>query len=236
MSVFSEYLSHLVTERNAKVASLYKYCDVDRSTMYQYINGKRKVPPSMELVNKIAGFFHLTPIEYEKLKEAYFITKTGEDVYYRRKSVENFIKNFPDPLFEASKSGETEKTDILAGKKRRIQNAAISTQVELNQYLHQILLEESWKEDGKIALFLPADYGFLFELLASLKPIKALEITHILCMSSTGQRNEENELYSLEYLKMMLPMYVANLDYRPYYFYDDINSHFYNLNLSLIHI
>lgn len=230
MSVFSEYLSHLVTERNAKVASLYKYCDVDRSTMYQYINGKRKVPPSMELVNKIAGFFHLTPIEYEKLKEAYFITKTGEDVYYRRKSVENFIKNFPDPLFEASKSGETEKTDILAGKKRRIQNAAISTQVELNQYLHQILLEESWKEDGKIALFLPADYGFLFELLASLKPIKALEITHILCMSSTGQRNEENELYSLEYLKMMLPMYVANLDYRPYYFYDDINSHFYNLN------
>lgn len=99
MSVFSEYLSHLVTERNAKVASLYKYCDVDRSTMYQYINGKRKVPPSMELVNKIAGFFHLTPIEYEKLKEAYFITKTGKDVYYRRKSVENFIKNFPDPLF-----------------------------------------------------------------------------------------------------------------------------------------
>lgn len=230
MSVFSEHLSHLVEERKEKVASLGKYCGVDRSTMYQYMNGKRNVPSSMELVNKIAGFFHLTPIEYEKLKEAYFITKTGEDVYYRRKSVENFIKNFPDPLFEASKSGESEKTDILTGKKRKIQNAAISTQVELNQYLHQILLEEALKEEGKIALFLPADYGFLFDLLASLKPIKTLEIRHILCMSSTGQRNEENELYSLEYLKMLLPMYVGNLDYQPYYFYDDINSHFYNLN------
>ena len=62
MSAFSEHLSWLITEKKAKVAALYKFCEVDRSTMYQYISGKRKVPASIDLVNRIAEFFHITPV------------------------------------------------------------------------------------------------------------------------------------------------------------------------------
>ena len=95
MSEFSNTLSQFIHEKNIKVYSLIKYCNFDRSTMYKIINGKRN-PPSKETVDKIAEFMHLTPAEYSRFMEAYEITKTGADNYYRRKNTKNFLMNFPD--------------------------------------------------------------------------------------------------------------------------------------------
>ena len=95
MSVFSDTLTRYIEHKNIKVFSLAKYCDLDRSTMYKIINGKRN-PPSPEVFEKMTQFMHLTPIEYNVLKETLEITQVGPDTYYTRKSVENFICQFPD--------------------------------------------------------------------------------------------------------------------------------------------
>ena len=68
MSVFSDTLTRYIEHKNIKVFSLAKYCDLDRSTMYKIINGKRN-PPSPEVFEKMTQFMHLTPIEYNFLKE-----------------------------------------------------------------------------------------------------------------------------------------------------------------------
>lgn len=231
MSAFSEHLSWLITEKKAKVAALYKFCEVDRSTMYQYISGKRKVPASIDLVNRIAEFFHLTPVEYEKLKEAYLISKVGDEIYYRRQSVENFIRNFPDPLPTLIKQKRPNPLEMYPKLNHgELSCVSFTSQIDLNHYLHRIFLEESLKENGRISLFLQPDNHFLFELLSSLKPVHNLRIEQILCINSTGQMNDKKELRSLEYLKKLFPLYVADLDFHPYYFYDDVHSHFENLN------
>ena len=62
---------------------------------YKILNGKRN-PPSSEVFEKMTQFMHLTPIEYNFLKETLEITQVGPDTYYTRKSVENFICQFPD--------------------------------------------------------------------------------------------------------------------------------------------
>ena len=95
MSVFSDTLTRYIEHKNIKVFSLAKYCNLDRSTMYKILNGKRN-PPSSEVFEKMTQFMHLTPIEYNFLKETLEITQVGPDTYYTRKSVENFICHFPD--------------------------------------------------------------------------------------------------------------------------------------------
>ena len=66
MSVFSDTLTRYIEHKNIKVFSLAKYCDLDRSTMYKILNGKRN-PPSPEVFEKMTQFMHLTPIEYKLL-------------------------------------------------------------------------------------------------------------------------------------------------------------------------
>ena len=78
MSVFSDTLTRYIEHKNIKVFSLAKYCNLDRSTMYKILNGKRN-PPSSEVFEKMTQFMHLTPIEYNFLKETLEITQVGPD-------------------------------------------------------------------------------------------------------------------------------------------------------------
>lgn len=78
--------------------SLAHYCNLERSTVYKFINGKRE-PMSMELVEQIARFIQLTPPETYKFKEAWKMARMGENTYYIRKSMERFYPIFPiNPL------------------------------------------------------------------------------------------------------------------------------------------
>lgn len=52
MSVFSDTLTRYIEHKNIKVFSLAKYCNLDRSTMYKILNGKRN-PPSSEVFEKM---------------------------------------------------------------------------------------------------------------------------------------------------------------------------------------
>lgn len=230
MSEFSDLLSRYIAEKNIKVYSLLKYCNLDRSTMYQIINGKRN-PSSKEVFDKIAEFLHLTPSEHQRFEEAYLISKIGAETYYSRKSVENYLIDFPRDfscvtprLPQISLNSEIDLFDTIS------QCSVLSTQIELNHFLHRMILSESSKTQGKIALLIQPDYDFLFDLLSSLRPTGSLTIEQTFCLGNTQQTTENHELYSLTYLRRILPLYFANKDYHSYYFYEDINSHYHSFN------
>lgn len=81
MSVFSDLLKNYIHEKNVKVMSLAHYCNLERSTVYKFINGKRE-PMSADLVEQIAYFIKLTPLETYQLKEAWKMARIGENTYY----------------------------------------------------------------------------------------------------------------------------------------------------------
>ena len=181
MSVFSDTLTRYIEHKNIKVFSLAKYCDLDRSTMYKILNGKRN-PPSSEVFEKMTQFMHLTPIEYNFLKETLEITQVGPDTYYTRKSVENFICQFPDqPATDIT--GSSFSPDPVS---EQCQTDCISlvSQQHIDYYVHQMILSESVHADGKIAMFIQPDYKFLFSLLASLHASASLKIDHIFCVGT----------------------------------------------------
>ena len=228
MSVFSDILSNYIIQKQTKVLSLARYCELDRSTMYKLMNGKRN-PPSREILEKMAHFMHLTPVEFQHLEEAWNISRTGASLYYKRKSVENFITHFPSQpvgdadlqfftLYEQSVSQDSGCT-------------VLSSQQHINYQLHQMLLKECGSESGKIALFLQSDYDFLFKLLAALPASAHLQIDHILCLTNKDEFTKEHELVNLKYLYTIFPLYFAGLNYKTWFFYDKIHSHYHNFNL-----
>ena len=102
---------------------------------------------------------HLTPIEYNFLKETLEITQVGPDTYYTRKSVENFICQFPDqPATDIT--GSSFSPDPVS---EQCQTDCISlvSQQHIDYYVHQMILSESVHADGKIAMFIQPDYKFL---------------------------------------------------------------------------
>ena len=235
MSEFSNLLSSYIEEKEIKVYALLEYCSLDRSTMYKIINGKRN-PTSEAVFQKIAEFLHLTPAEYQKFKEAYTISKIGRDLYYKRKYTENYLVDFPKTfstkpvlfldVLKKMKAEDDYNIDMI----NTSDCIAVSTHLELNHLLYYMVSLEIQKSSGKIALLLQPDYDFLLNMLSSLKPNGNLKIEHIFCMSKTNQMSDNHEIYNLLYLNKILPLYFSNMDYHPYFFYEDIFAHYYSMN------
>ncbi len=231
MSEFSDLLTQFIHDKDIKVYAMVRYCNIDRSTMYKIINGKRN-PPTPVIVDKMAEFMHLTPLEYEQFQTAYQITVTGRTTYFNRKSVEHFLMTFPRYSSQGNLQSHLRISCSNQNTNRIISGCtALSTNLEVNDYLHRMLIAESNKEKGHIALFLQPDYDFLFSLLASLKSMSTdLYIEHILCLSKSEQMTENHEAYNLMYIRKIISIYIHALNYHPFYFYDDIHSHYNSFN------
>ena len=231
MTNFSTLLSSFIEAKNIQIYPLTQYCNLDRSTMYKYINGKR-LPPRQELVERIADYMRLSPSEHDELLTAWKIALIGEEDYYNRKNAENFILNFPDvskidPLILSSfsVSSGTENPDPLSDCQ------ALSSQTAINHAVSQTILREAEKEDGRLALLLQPDNDYLFHFLTSLGESECtLSIEQILCLNNSSQLDKSYHSLNLLYIQNVLPLYIRALDYDIYYSYDNVGSHFSSFN------
>lgn len=228
MSQFSILLSEYINRKGIQVYPLTQYCSLDRSTMYKYINGKR-LPPRQELVEKISDYMRLSPAEHEKLITAWKMEEIGADAYYNRQNVRDFILNFPDiskinPVLLSSLSAADHSENFPECQ-------ALTSLTAVNSSICRMILQESRKENGRLALLLQPDNDYLFHFLAGLGESEcSLSIEHILCLNNTPQLNKGSQSSNLQYLQKVLPLYIRALDYRIYYYYDSVNSHFSSLN------
>ena len=231
MSVFSDLLTHYIKEKEIKIYTLAAACQMDRSMLYRIISGKRN-PPSQEVFYRLAEQLQLAPAEFEKLKDAYDLTRLGASVYYRRKSVEEFFTHFPSHITSENIRFQFHRA-TFSPKLPSDETACIPffSRTEMEYYMHSILLLEAARENGTVQILLQPDCPFLFSTLSSLRIKDALTVEHLICFSKTGQVNTQRQLYNLNCLETMLPLFFTNIDYRPYYFYDDVTAHYQNFNL-----
>lgn len=228
MSMFSDVLSKYIESKEIKVFPMAKYCGLDRSTMYKLISGKRNPPPS-DILEKMIQFMHLTPAEYQQLEEAWKVTRIGPEIYYKRKSVENFIRHFP--------SHSSVSPDEFTFSSKFIQNnpesdcIVLSSLQHVNYLIHKMFLAEASRPSGKISLLLQPEHEFVFHLLSTLAPADSLEIQHILCLNSQNSFTADHELVNLKYLYEVFPIYMSGLNYTLWYYYDNIQSHYHSLNV-----
>ena len=173
MSEFSNVLSLFIKTRDVNVSALTAYCELDRSTMYKLINGKRS-PSSKALVQKLASFMNLNPLETQELIQAYLLSKVGWEIYYSRKNVLEFLLSFAD-------------------------------------------VQPEHLEGLNLAASLPNQNS-------------NMHIQHILCINNRKSYIRSQQNYNIQCLKKLIPFYEKPVIYEPYYYYDNVNSHFNNLN------
>ena len=230
MSVFSDLLNRYIKEKDIKIYSLAAACQMDRSMLYRIISGKRN-PPSQEVFYKLAEYLQLAPAEFAKLQDAYDLTRLGPSVYYRRKSVEKFLNRFPSHITSENIQFLFHKA-TFSPELPSVKTACIPifSRTDMDYYSHSILLMEAAREKGSVQLLIQPDCPFLFSTLSSLRLKGALTIEHLICFSKTGQLTPQRQLYNLNCLETMLPLFFTDMDYKPYYFYDDIVAHYKNFN------
>lgn len=220
MSEFSYVLSRHVHGKNIKTYALAQYCGLDRSNMYKIINGKRK-PTSLEMVHKMARFMHLSPAEEQELEEAYQITVTGYDNYYRRRDVMNFFSEFTlsTAALPSFKYGEDQPA---SGQ----ETALLASPAEVRQALFRMISSEmSRQTDGHIQLLVQPDASFLIDLIhAGSQPDAEIHIEHIICLNNNSETTQSQKNYNLNCLKQILPLYGSCPHYECFYYYDDISS------------
>lgn len=230
MSKFSDMLKHFIHEKDVKVGALAHYCNLERSTVYKFINGKRE-PMSAELVEQIAYFIKLTPLETQQLREAWKMSRLGENVYYIRKSIDHFLCDFPNrstpPACEITPPHANLTTQFSSTQNCLLLNSKQA----VDSSIHQIVLSEASCTEGKVALFLQPDYPFLLHLLSTIQPKGTFQIDHIFSLNRTAQFTETHELYELYYLRNIFPIYMNKLDYHIHCFYTNETSHFQNLSV-----
>lgn len=235
MSEFSDLLNQWIHKKNVKIVSLVQYCGIDRSTMYKIIRGKR-LPSSQELLEKIIGFLELTLSESNALKNAYYITSIGKETYYRRKNILDFLVSFFDAQALPSPVPSLLSSPLSNNKTSLV--CPLNGQTQINNMVHQIISEEIQNNKGIIQLIIQPDYSFLFHLLTSISQKYSsysdhtLKIEHILCLDNTGCfLPDMNYDYNISCLKALLPLLFCLEEYNPYYYYDNVNSHFNGLSL-----
>ena len=76
MSVLSKKLSYFVEQRKQSIVELAKRSGIERSTLYQYLKGKRPMQNRGHL-DTIMSWLHLTPDERAEILEAYEIDQVG---------------------------------------------------------------------------------------------------------------------------------------------------------------
>lgn len=231
MSEFSELFSKFIHTKDIKAYSLAKYCNIDRSTLYKIINGKRN-PANPELIDKFSEFLHLTPQEHQCLLEAYEITQIGTDTYYHRKSIQDFLMQFPDNF--SVKTTDRPTVPVSGSLLSSVLDSpcfSLQNQFDVNYVMKEILSSEVQKQKGEISLLLQPEYPFIFEQLENMAIPDTIKIHHIFCLNSTDTLTSDFKSVHIEYLKMIFPMYIQNLNYQAYCFYDNVESHFHNMNL-----
>ena len=230
MSDFSDLLSKYIQEKNIQVASMVKYCGIDRSAMYKIIKGKHH-PPTVQIRDKMARFMHLTPEENRLFNRAYEISQIGKDTYFRRKEAEKFILNFPSALkvpvsANAFSPGSAPEKPISLPDSPCI---SFSRHELFHYYVQNIVEAEMQTENGKIGLLLQPDCEFLFSYLTNLNFFSSgLSIEHILCMDYT----EKTDTYcNIRNLSAILPLFMNGINYQVSFFYNDVHSHYRSLNV-----
>lgn len=228
MSSFSQKLQALIQPRIDKgqltIYGLARNSKIDRSSLYKFINGER-LPASAAILDRLAEALRLSPSQAYELRAAYDISRMGEEHYLRRRHTLEFLNFFNQyvgvPPAEALPLPEP--PPLPSGR------AEVRTGVlPVNSLVQAVLGAEVARPHGEILVIAQPDYDFLIHTLSALTLGRECSVQHILCLESESQ--EEDSHYNLGCLRAIVELMLSLKSYQPYYYYDNITSHFKNSN------
>lgn len=219
MSVLSEKLKYYIDRKGQNIAGLAKKSKIERSTLYQYIKGKRPLQNRVQL-EAIMSELHLTPDERAEMLDAYEISRIGEINYNRRRKVRKIIESLLT-VEEVRHVFPTEEYKM--DRKDLGENMIIQGELEVNRAVGRII-HDAMAKGGNLNLLIQPDYDFLMELIMAINDeYPDTKVKHIICLEAdSGQDGCSN----LENFQKIMRYGIGISKYEPRYYYGRAREHY----------
>ena len=235
MHRFSEAFDYYLKQKKTGIALISKASGIERSTLYQYLRGKR-IPPDQERVKLIAGCLRLNHAETEKFLDAYMVSKIGEYTYTSRKQLGHMFAMLMD--LDRQSRQHTEHTDRADSAMEEATDAEAAGAPEIG------ICEGAWKISGKrqivrqmrkllddqsgefpLYFAAPVISDELFGLVnEAFRKKPASHIRHLVMLNNVDQIMADDAIYNLSFLRQMIPFLVSEQDYICFYLYGDVQT------------
>lgn len=228
MSILSEALENYVKQKKLGIADLAKRCQIDRSTMYQYIHGRRPLQ-NRELLDAILAELRLRPEERVKVMQAFEITLIGEGRYYRRKKIKEIFESLLT-LEEVKGVNLFGGRQEASGSSQDIQNVGsmlISGELKVQKAIRAVV-RDACERGVTISLFLQPDIQFFHAMNVVCEYPESCRLIHIICMDADP---DPVECGNLEIIKSVIRSGIAIMDYQPFYYYGTPSEHYGMMNM-----
>lgn len=224
MSVLSQKLCYFLEQRGLNVAELSRRCQIERSTLYQYLKGKRPLQNTAQL-GAIMSELHLTPDERAEIMKAYEITQIGLRNYNRRCKVREILNSLLTIVEGTAAPPENEHEADLTPLE---DHGLICGELDVNRTIHKVV-RDTVAHGGELKLLAQPDYAVLMESLTLMgSESMNTKVTQVICMEAdSGQDGCSN----LENVYRILRYGVGIYHYEPRYYYGKASEHFGIMNV-----
>lgn len=217
MPELSEQLMTYLQDRGLTPAQLAQRCAIDRSTLYQYLSGKRPLR-SREQLDTIASVLQLTPEEQTRLNDAFMLSQSGTALFLQRKKVEEVLLTLP-VTEECPVPGFRAEEHSLSPFCPGMLTGEIAVRRTVASVVRKAVLE-----GRPLKLLLQPELSALMDpVLLFGHDASSSVITHILCLESNPSTGR---LENLERLRLILKYGTSIPSYYPLYYYGCAAEHF----------
>ena len=221
MTTFSDTLSNFIKEKKIKINDMINYVDIDRSTFYKIVKGKRN-PSNRHIVEKMIAYLRLSQKEVDQMWQDYEITILGAYTYFRRKHIKLFLKESITSMYNDTPE-ILESTPHYQSVKDFPDFFNVIGDYNVNLTISQVLNLEMSREHPLLKICVQPDHQFIMSGLNHFifKNRKA-HIEHLFCLDNTESMNANHLIYNLDYFSHVMPLLLYGDNYVPYCYYNHI--------------
>lgn len=217
MSLYSDKLQSFIFAARISVAQLSRTSGVERSYIQKMLSSER-IPGDVTVLERLSDALMLTPAEKKQLRETYYISKMGEEVYYRRIQVKRIIEDadsyFQEPDFFATP--QTSLSHMESHSNLPVQ--IIQGKASVIDWLHFFLSREASGPESQLMAVLQPDCeaGNVFRSYCRLN--RQLQVEHIVAFQTETRYQTENR-YNLSCMRELLPILLSCCRYAGWFYY-----------------
>lgn len=215
---FCETLKAYIDRSGLSITAAAEHIGVNRTTLQKILSGDRKIK-DIETVTEYANKLMLNSDELEDLIVKYNISIMGKEVYARRKKVKNVITSmFSDARYPYC----SYESVFLENEKDRV--ITFNDSAMLKQAIFRFVSLEA-KSGSDVTIIAQPSKAINSIINGCFQDVKSdATISHYFCMDNCFSGKNPNE-QNLDILTQTFELAVSVQNYKPYYYYDNINSH-----------
>ena len=219
MSVFSELLEEILTEKDIKISQLAKMTGISRATLHHYVHGQRPIQKK-EHFDAIANSLTLSPSQMESMREAFQIELIGETRYKQRRQIFQFFRSL-GTIQEKSMTDDFHLEVHTNDGNEVPRSEVIAERNKVSLAIFNILKAASGCQDAVMLYADPLSPSLMTVMNAPSLSSNASDFSHIFKLEvATNRRDNRN----IETIEAVIKYATIIQKYRPLYYYESFTD------------